>query len=129
MTFTSLNPNLRVQGCQVKMGPGGGSVTFIVGPGSPYVAVVELGDRFFLRDGHHRAVALLAAGVTAVPAVVVTGASYSDVATVPGLFGPQVGLSDHPPTLADYLDESVSDPGVRRHPRKVTRMSAAEFAV
>jgi len=62
VTVSSLSPNLRIQGIQVNFGPIAGSVTFVVGSGSPYLTVVELGDRLFLRDGHHRAVALLAAG-------------------------------------------------------------------
>lgn len=129
ITFSSLNPNLRVQGYQANLGPTGGTVTYIIGGGSPYVTVVEVGDRFFLRDGNHRAVALLAAGITAVPAVVVAGFSYSDAAPGPGFLGPQVALGDHPPMLADFLDERVSDAGVRRRPRKVTRLSASDFTV
>lgn len=129
VTFSSPNPNLRFQGYHVNFGPGGGTVTFIVRVVSSYVTVVELGDRFFLRDGYHRAVALAAAGVTVVPAVVVTGSSYSDVAMTPGMLGPQVALGDHPPMLVDFLDAQVSDTSTRRRTRKVTRLSASEFAV
>jgi hypothetical protein len=128
-TISSLNPNLRVQGFQANLGPTGGSITFIVGPGSPYVTVVELGGRFFLRDGHHRAAALMAAGITAAPVVVVTGTSYADAAMVPGLFGPAVALGDRPPMVADFLDEGVSAAAVRRPLRKITRISASEFPV
>ncbi len=127
VTITSLNPNLRVHGLQANLGPTGGSVTFLIGPGSPYVTVVELDGRFFLRDGHHRAVALTAAGITVVPAIVVAGTSYADAATVPGLFGPGVSLGDRPPMVADFLDERVSTAGVRRPLRKITRLSASEF--
>jgi hypothetical protein len=127
-TITSLNPNLRVQGFQANLGPTGGSVTFVVGTGAPYVTVVELGGRFLLRDGHHRVVALMAAGITAAPVVVVAGASYADAA-MPGLFGPGVALGDRPPTVADFLDERVSATAVRRPLRKITRISASEFPV
>jgi hypothetical protein len=126
-TISSLNPNLRVQGFQANLGPTGGSVTFVVGPGSPHVTVVELGGRFFLRDGHHRAAALMAAGITAAPVVVVTGTSYADAAMVPGLFGPGVALGDRPPMVADFLDEGVSAAAVRRPLRKITRFSPSEF--
>jgi hypothetical protein len=128
-TLTSLNPNLRVQQVQAGIGPTAGSITFFIGPGSPYVTVVELGGRSLLRDGHHRAVALMAAGITAAPAVVVTGTSYADAAVVPGLFGPGVTLGDRPPTVADFLDERVSAAATRHPLRKITRMSASEFAV
>jgi len=128
-TLTSLNPNLRVQQVQGSLGPTGGSITFIVGPGSPYVTVVELGGRFLLRDGHHRAVALMAAGVTSAPVVVVTGTSYADAAMVPGLFGPGVTLGVRPPMVTDFLDERVSATAIRRPLRKITRISASEFAV
>ena len=129
VTITSLNPNLRVQGFQANLGPAGGSVTFVVGAGSPYVTVVELGGRFLLRDGHHRAVALMAAGITAAPVIVVAGTSYADAAMEPGLFGPGVALGDRPPMVADFLDERVSAAAVRRPLRKITRISASEFPV
>lgn len=129
VTVSSLSPNLRIQGIQVNFGPIAGSVTFVVGSGSPYLTVVELGDRLFLRDGHHRAVALLAAGIKAVPAIMVTGRSYADVATVPGLFGPEVTLGDRPPLVTDFFDDRVCAAAIRRPLRKVARISASEFPI
>lgn len=129
VTISSLSPNLRIQGTQVNFSPIAGSVTFVVGSGSPYLTVVELGDRLFLRDGHHRGVALLAAGIKAVPAIMVTGRSYADAATVPGLFGPEVTLGDRPPLVTDFLDDRVCAAAIRRPLRKVARISASEFPI
>jgi hypothetical protein len=128
-TITSLNPNLRVQGFQANLGPTGASVTFVVGAGSPHMTLVEFDGRFLLRDGHHRAVALMAAGITVAPVVVVTWTSYADAATVPGLFAPGVALGERPSMVADFFDERVSAAAVRRPLRKITRISAWEFHV
>jgi hypothetical protein len=93
------------------------------------LTVVEFGDRLFLRDGHHRAVTLLAARIKAVPAIMVTGKSYADAATVPGLFGPEVALGDRRSLVTDFLDDRVCAAAIRRPLRKVARICASEFPV
>src|SRR6266699_3428737 len=68
-TVSSLNPNLRIAGNQVQtamVAPGPGlqpmamlAVTFLVSMGTNYLQVASYNGRDFLRDGYHRAAALL----------------------------------------------------------------------
>lgn len=129
VTISSLSPNLRIQALQVGQGPAGPLVSFHIGIGTPYVTVVHLGDRFFLRDGYHRAVGLLMHGVRAVPAIIVTARTFADVASVPGMFGPEVILGDRPPTVADFLNDGPSAAAIRRPLRKLLRVAADEFYI
>ncbi len=72
------------------------------------------------------AMALLA---LAAPVVAVTGTSYADAVMVPGQLGRGVTLGVRPPMVTDFLDERVSATAIRRPLRKITGISASEFAV
>lgn len=128
-TFSSLSPNLRLQAVQGGLGPSGTSLTCHLGFGSPFLNVVQLGDRYFLRDGSHRAVGLLRHDVTVVPAIVITGTSAADLTVNPDLFTTDITLGDRPPLVADFLDERVTAPATRRPMRKVVRIRTDEFFI
>jgi hypothetical protein len=76
--------------------------------GSPFFEVAELGGRWFLRDGYHRAYHLLQAGVARVPAVVIYARSLDELgATAPWFFGEEQLFSEHPPQVTDFLLSSM----------------------
>jgi hypothetical protein len=81
---------------------------FAVRQQQSYVQVARLGDRYFLRDGYHRAYGLLAAGIRYVPALVKDFPSFEEVGLPPGLLPQGAYLGDRPPLLTDYLDDSVA---------------------
>lgn len=68
----------------------GGGCPFAVDGGSPFFEVAEFGGRWFLRDGYHRAYALLRAGVYRMVAVVRARTMEELGATEPWFFGEEV---------------------------------------
>jgi hypothetical protein len=57
--------------------------TFFVSMGASYIQVARYQGRSFLRDGYHRAVGLLRAGVSQVPAVVIDAPTFQFITSAP----------------------------------------------
>jgi hypothetical protein len=139
ITISSLNPNLCVVGAHVqetlitttqdappqKMQ----AVTFFVNMGTSYLQIAHYRGRYFLRDGYHRAVGLLRAGVTRVPAILIQAPTFQYVAPAAGLFDHEVAFGDRPPQLADFWDDSVSADATQPAVGKVIRIKADQFPV
>jgi hypothetical protein len=95
--------------------------------GSPFLEVAKLRDRWFLRDGYHRAYNLLQAGVNCVPAVVIFTQTTRELgATEPWFFGEGELFSDRPPRVMDFLDEELTLSYERTRLRKVIRVRIEE---
>jgi hypothetical protein len=95
--------------------------------GSPFLEVAELGNRWFLRDGYHRAYNLLRAGVHRVPAVVIFARDIGELgATEPWFFSEEQLFSDRPPRVMDFLDEALVLRYERMALRKVIRVCIEE---
>lgn len=118
---STYNPHLRV-GCLppqqmlVASAPGNLpqqmlSLPFGINLGISYLHVAQYQDRFILRDGTHRAVALLREGIRVVPAVIVEAPSWEFVAPIPGLLPEAIVVGDRPPLLTDFWDEVASADG------------------
>ena len=102
----SLNPDLQVRLAEDE-GRDGSSLFSIHG-GSPFIEVAEFSGRWILRDGYHRAYGLLQAGISSVPAVIIRAKTIAAVgATEPWFFGEELLLSDRPPRVVDFLEESM----------------------
>jgi hypothetical protein len=77
--------------------------------GSPFFEVAEYRGRWFLRDGYHRAYAMLRAGVTESPAVIVHARTLEELgATQPWFFPEDILFSAHPPQITDFLDDALN---------------------
>ena len=125
-TFSSPNPNLRLQGSQMI----DGTVTFGVGLGSPYLAVASYQGHYYLHNGNHRAVGLLARGVTTLPAVVFEVPTYDIVGGVGNpLFSHAVLTATTPPLVTDFLDDTVTIKSSRPRTQKILRLHADEFMI
>jgi hypothetical protein len=72
-----------------------------------FLSAVRIQDRYVLKDGYHRAVALLARGINVVPGLVREG-SVEDIGGRPGMFSAAALLGASPPVIPDYLDDDVS---------------------
>jgi len=140
ITFSSLNPNLRVAGMagsemEVAAGPGQPTtrqnfIGFTISFGSPFVQVAEYNGRWFVRDGYHRCYGLLRRGITKIPCVFLRVRSLAELgAANPAFFPHEVLFSDRPPHLRDFLDDSVSVTARQAAQRKVVRIRAEEFTV
>lgn len=105
------------------------AITFFVSLGTSYVQIARYQGRYFLRDGYHRAVALLRAGTTLVPAVVIDAPTFQYIVPTPGLFDHEVAFSDHAPALTDFWDDLVSADASQPAVRTVLRIQAQKFPV
>ena len=107
--IASSNPNLKITGHfggQVQAGAVGFGFTVAVLPSLVHVASVH--GRHVLRDGYHRAVALLRRGISVIPALVRELGSFEQLGWTPGMLSQDEFLGERPPVLPDYLDDSVS---------------------
>lgn len=140
-TISSLNPNLRIAGAEaqeVQVSPDPSipprsmrAIVVFLSMGSPYLQIAHWAGRYFVRDGHHRAVGLLAHGVHVVPAVLIEARSWKEVVGAAEigalpydlLFGPR------PPLLTDFWDDTVAADSLQPAVRKVLRIRGEEFVV
>ena len=76
--------------------------------GSPFFEVACLQDRWFLRDGYHRAYSLLRAGIFTAPAVIVEAKTIEELGAVhPSFFPEDVLFSNAPPRVLDFLNDDL----------------------
>ena len=141
LTVSTLNPNLRVIANRVSeesisLLPDAPAMrvmalTFFVSMGASYLVVVRYGDRYFIRDGYHRAVGLLREHIDVVPCILVDAKSFDEVVMgQPQAFLPyEVLFGDRPPRLTDFWDDDVSHTVLRPAIRKVVRVRGDEFVV
>ena len=98
----STNPNLhfRITGDR--------SLPIAIHAGSPFFEVAQYRDRWFLRDGYHRAFRCLRAGVCHLPAVIVRARTLEELGAVsPWVFSEEVLFSALPPRVIDFLNDAL----------------------
>jgi len=96
--------------------------------GSPFVEVARYRRRWFLRDGYHRAYALLRAGVFRLPAVIVEARSLEELgAGHPWFFKEKVLFSSSPPRVTGFLDDALVLEYDRTPLIKTLRLTMAEM--
>jgi hypothetical protein len=92
--------------------------------------VARYRGRYFLRDGYHRAFALLSRGVTWVPAFVRDLDNFELLVPFPvGMLPQDRYLGERPPTLADYLDEEVAADVLVEAPTRIITVHAFDELV
>jgi len=102
LLLRSNNPNLHVRIAGDVNSP------LRIHAGSPFFEVACFRDRWFLRDGYHRAFAFLRAGVFEIPAVIVQAKTIEELGAIkPWFFSEEVLFSADPPRVLDFLDENL----------------------
>ena len=102
LVLQSANPDLHLRPSRDPATP------LTVHAGGPFMEVACFRNRWFLRDGYHRAYALLQSGVFVVPAVIVHAATIEQLGADHASFFPeQVLFSERPPQVADFLDQDL----------------------
>ena len=139
ITLSSPNPNFRIMDMRMdevdySIAPGSPAikmhaVSIVVGATQSFVHVTHYNGRYYLKDGYHRSVGLLRANTSAIPCLISEALSLEQLAIGSGGISVDVLLGDHPPTLSDYLDDSVSGEGLMADTLKVVRVSGEEFNV
>lgn len=103
VTMQSTNPNLHLRVSKDAAAP------IAVHAGSPFFEVAQYADRWFLRDGYHRAYDLLTAGIVHLPAVIVRARTLAELGAVGAqFFSEKILLSRHPPLVSDFLDPQLT---------------------
>ncbi len=76
--------------------------------GSPFFEVAQYRDRWFLRDGYHRAYWCLQGGIYHLPAIVVRARTIEELGAVhPWFFPEEMLFSAIPPRVVDFLDDAL----------------------
>jgi hypothetical protein len=85
------------------------AIVLYVGYGVNALNVLSIGNRLILNNGSHRAYALMAAGITAVPAIVQDVAREEELSSFPAIQqNKRLYLeSPRPPMLKDYFNSSL----------------------
>ena len=102
LTLQSSNPNLHIRMTSDPTSP------LSIHIGGPFFEVACFRERWFLRDGYHRAYALLNAGVYEMPAVIVYATTIEELgAYQPWFFSEEVLFSESPPRVMDFLNNDL----------------------
>ncbi len=102
-SFVTRDPNLHLRHSESP------TASFQLHGGSPFFEVAAYRDRWFLRDGYHRAYALLRASIFMVPAVIVFARTIAELgATQPWFFSEEILFSASPPRVTDFLDDALT---------------------
>jgi hypothetical protein len=75
--------------------------------GSPFFEVAQYRDRWFLRDGYHRAFRCLQAQVFHLPAIIVKARTLEELGAVHPWFFPEEVLLSAAPRVIDFLDGAL----------------------
>jgi hypothetical protein len=103
LIFSSSNPNL-----QIRFSASSAEPALQLHAGSPFLEVAEYQNRWFLRDGYHRAYNLLRSDVNHVPAVVIYASSLTELGpTHPWFFSNDVLFGPRPPRVTDFIEADL----------------------
>jgi len=107
--FSSPDPNLRILGrFNAELEPAGYGFGFSIGVVPSFMQVTCFRNRYFLRDGYHRAYGLLANGVRFIPVMMRDCRSDSEFALPAGMLTQVIVLGERAPRLVDFFDDDVS---------------------
>jgi hypothetical protein len=102
LVFRSVDSNLHFRFTGDRSNP------IAIHSGSPFFEVAQYRDRWFLRDGYHRAFRCLQAGIFHLPAVIVRTRTLDELGAVhPRFFPEEVLFSATPPRVIDFLNDAL----------------------
>jgi hypothetical protein len=110
-----------------RFGPAGVVIGLVVGFSSNFLTAIESDARLVLHNGHHRAFALLAHGITHAPCIVQTVTRRDELNLVAGSKVQEAPAfyfkAARPPLLKDFLDPKISKVHRIRRPRQMIDVS------
>jgi hypothetical protein len=102
VVLRSSNPNLHFRVTRDSSSP------IAIHTGSPFFEVALYRDRWFLRDGYHRAFQCLQAGIFCLPAVIVRARTLEELGAIhPWFFPEKILFSSTPPRVIDFLKDEL----------------------
>lgn len=95
-----------------------------------YLQVVQYQDRYYIRDGYHRAAAFLRRNIPIVPCIHLEVQVPQQVGHLqPGMFAAEILFGDHPPRLRDFWDDAVSCDSLYAAKRRVFLLEMREMLI
>lgn len=126
LSFVTDNPDFRIGGPVVdNLGQGRSLLGFWLAPGLRQMSVMDLDGRYVLRNGHHRAVALVARGHVEIPVLLSRSGEQTER---PGRFPMAVVLGAEPPRIENFLSPAAVDLP-RRRTRTLYTVQVATHAI
>ena len=129
-TLTSENLDLRILGSVQGEEPttGRNFFGFAYGAGLPQMSVVEYQGVYMIKNGYHRAYALLESGHTSLPCLLLRTDNYAATGAVgPGFFSIDIMMSDRSPVLSDFSSRAAVE--YERRPLRVIVSIHAEMQI
>lgn len=126
----SRSPNLRLYGPELlqRVRPGTGLAGITFGACSPLVQVVRHRDRYYLKNGFHRAYHLRGAGATHLPCLLLEASDYAQLGARRGFtFDRALLESDNPPTCGHFTQDRAA-PVMLRDVTRIIHLTWAEYA-
>jgi hypothetical protein len=130
VSFVSRQKTMTVSNVRLKSTPEGTEVSYLITGNASGIVVSDIGDRFVLRNGIHRAFLLAQLGVKEIPCVYLkeTG-SVPFVSAAYPTFAPGVLVQPRQPMLTDFLRPELCLQAPMRRTHKVIRVSADETMI
>jgi hypothetical protein len=94
-----------------------------------YLQITHYQDRYILRNGYNRAVALLYQNIQNVPCVLIETQEEDLIGFKPGMLDPEIVLGDYPPRLDDFWRDAVTCLGQTTAKRRIYHMTLEEIRV
>ena len=130
VSFVSRQKTMSVSNVRLRSTPEGTEVSYLIAANPQAVVVSDIGDRFILRNGIHRAFLLAQLGVKEIPCICIkeTGSMPFVTGAYP-TFAPGVLVQPRQPMLTDFLRPELCLQAPMRRAHKVIRISADETMI
>jgi hypothetical protein len=135
-TLTTSNPNLSLVLTQIPIPVAVGQIAltpaFVPQDNTGFLNVVHYQGRYFIRDGYHRAVSLIRNNTepqVIVPCIIIEAQTLNQTGWRPGMIAEAILLSNNPPHLSDFWDDTISCELLRQSKRKIFRVRLDVFEI
>lgn len=130
VTIVSSSKTLTVADMQMQHSAAGHlQVVFTVANTPNLILVSKVGNRFYLKNGIHRAFLLAGMGLKDLLCLVTNEEQVPNVIGAYPSFTPEVLSHSRPPLLIDFLDDSLALTAPLRRVNKIVRISVQDFLV
>lgn len=127
VTFVSRQKTIAVSNVRLSATPNGTEVSYMIGANPQAIVVSDIGDRFVLRNGIHRAFLLAQLGQKEIPCILIKESGVMPLVTAAyPTFAPGVLIQPRQPLLVDFLRPEFCLQAPMRRTHKVIRISADE---
>jgi hypothetical protein len=130
VTFVSRQKTMAISGVRLRATPEGTEVSYLISGNAAGIVVADLGGRYLLRNGIHRAYLLAQLGIKRIPCILMKDSNQIPFIGSPyPVFTPPVLLKPRPPLLTDFLRPELCLQAPVRRTQRVIRVSIDEISL